>query len=592
MDAEPRGARHRSAMHDTRLPARTPCGCGIAVQARTSTSRYREPPRLSFQALSGDVDAADITGEEPLGERRRVTLHVVGRRWIADTVGSMSGDDDRSRRQAAIGIRARTVSGDLRINAPRIEALRVRRTTSGDIRIEGGLAPAAAQHESAPWERRCRGRSRRARSGRRAQTIAGDVPALGACTGPGGAAGAGRSSSATVRCMLSSADDIWRHPAARGEAGGPGIPRPPHLDARSIGAPFFPCRRSLPSPLRRSPIYPRRPQPQVAPCPWPSSPADPSYLYVVAEAEATRDLADGPAQPGPAQGAEGATDRREAARLDILRALERGGLDIDAASHRLEDPRGGRDRPLPGVLLMAADPLDQVLRLVAAGRLSAEEAARILAALDEDELRLRPTVVFPPPLRARFALPPGLPTFPDPGDGMVGAGADAPDRGSRSRPPGGERAAPARSRPVRARPRSRAVWRAGGSRPRRDALAVSRGPVLLVVDEGDSVRIIDRMTATIGRARPVAADPGRALGTRDFRLLWTSEAISLIGDQFHFVALSWLVIDADAARVSPLGTVLIAIAVPRAILLVPFGVRRRPAARPDADARRAHRPRA
>jgi hypothetical protein len=31
-----------------------------------------------------------------------------------------------------------------------------------------------------------------------------------------------------------------------------------------------------------------------------------------------------------------ATDRREAARLDILRALERGELDIDAASRRLE----------------------------------------------------------------------------------------------------------------------------------------------------------------------------------------------------------------------------------------------------------------
>jgi hypothetical protein len=35
------------------------------------------------------------------------------------------------------------------------------------------------------------------------------------------------------------------------------------------------------------------------------------------------------------------------------------------------------------VVLMAADPLDQVLRLVAEGRLTAEEAAPILAALDE-----------------------------------------------------------------------------------------------------------------------------------------------------------------------------------------------------------------
>ena len=63
----------------------------------------------------------------------------------------------------------------------------------------------------------------------------------------------------------------------------------------------------------------------------------------------------------------------------------------------------------------------------------------------------------------------------------------------------------------------------------------------------------------------------RALDTRDFRLLWTSEAISVIGDQFHFVALSWLVISITGSGLA-LGTVLIAIAIPRAILLVPFGV--------------------
>lgn len=78
------------------------------------------------------------------------------------------------------------------------------------------------------------------------------------------------------------------------------------------------------------------------------------------------------------------------------------------------------------------------------------------------------------------------------------------------------------------------------------------------------------MTATTaGRVRSLPFL--RALGTRDFRLLWTSEAISLIGDQFHFVALSWLVISLTGSGLA-VGTVLIAIAVPRAILLVPFGV--------------------
>ena len=30
------------------------------------------------------------------------------------------------------------------------------------------------------------------------------------------------------------------------------------------------------------------------------------------------------------------------------------------------------------------------------------------------------------------------------------------------------------------------------------------------------------------------------LGLRDFRLLWLGESVSLLGDQFHFVALAWL----------------------------------------------------
>ena len=70
----------------------------------------------------------------------------------------------------------------------------------------------------------------------------------------------------------------------------------------------------------------------------------------------------------------------------------------------------------------------------------------------------------------------------------------------------------------------------------------------------------------------------RALSARDFRLLWGSEAISVVGDQFHFIALSWFVISATGSGLA-LGTVLIAIAVPRALLLLPFGVLadRRPA---------------
>ncbi len=76
------------------------------------------------------------------------------------------------------------------------------------------------------------------------------------------------------------------------------------------------------------------------------------------------------------------------------------------------------------------------------------------------------------------------------------------------------------------------------------------------------------MTA-ITRAR--ALPMWRAFDVRDFRLLWASEAVSLVGDQFHLIAMSWLVISLTGSGLA-LGTVLIAVGVPRAILLVPFGV--------------------
>ncbi len=70
----------------------------------------------------------------------------------------------------------------------------------------------------------------------------------------------------------------------------------------------------------------------------------------------------------------------------------------------------------------------------------------------------------------------------------------------------------------------------------------------------------------------------RALAVRDFRLLWASEAVSVVGDQFYLIALSWLVISVTGSGLA-LGTVLIAVGVPRALLIVPLGVLadRRPA---------------
>jgi MFS family permease len=56
-------------------------------------------------------------------------------------------------------------------------------------------------------------------------------------------------------------------------------------------------------------------------------------------------------------------------------------------------------------------------------------------------------------------------------------------------------------------------------------------------------------------------------GNRDFRLLWSGEGISLIGDQFYMVALPWLVLQLTGNAFA-IGTVLALVAIPRAIFML------------------------
>lgn len=56
---------------------------------------------------------------------------------------------------------------------------------------------------------------------------------------------------------------------------------------------------------------------------------------------------------------------------------------------------------------------------------------------------------------------------------------------------------------------------------------------------------------------------------RDFRLLWMGESISLLGDQFHLIALSWLTLQITGSGLA-LGTVLMVGAIPRALFML-FG---------------------
>lgn len=61
-----------------------------------------------------------------------------------------------------------------------------------------------------------------------------------------------------------------------------------------------------------------------------------------------------------------------------------------------------------------------------------------------------------------------------------------------------------------------------------------------------------------------------ALRVRDFRLLWIGNAVSLLGDQFHFIALAWLTLQLTGSALA-LGTVLMAAAVPRGTLMLVGG---------------------
>jgi MFS family permease len=58
---------------------------------------------------------------------------------------------------------------------------------------------------------------------------------------------------------------------------------------------------------------------------------------------------------------------------------------------------------------------------------------------------------------------------------------------------------------------------------------------------------------------------------RNFRLLWIGQAISVIGDQFHLIALPWLVLQLTGDALA-MGTVLALAAVPRAVFMLVGGV--------------------
>jgi MFS transporter len=86
--------------------------------------------------------------------------------------------------------------------------------------------------------------------------------------------------------------------------------------------------------------------------------------------------------------------------------------------------------------------------------------------------------------------------------------------------------------------------------------------------------------ASTARATATADDTGTEAGTgptllaplgvRDFRLVFGGETVSVLGDQFHFVALAWLALQLTGSGLA-LGTVLMTAAIPRAVFMLVGG---------------------
>jgi hypothetical protein len=57
----------------------------------------------------------------------------------------------------------------------------------------------------------------------------------------------------------------------------------------------------------------------------------------------------------------------------------------------------------------------------------------------------------------------------------------------------------------------------------------------------------------------------------NFRLLWLGESVSLLGDQFYFIALPWLVFQMSGSALA-FGTILMVAGVPRALFMLVGGV--------------------
>ncbi len=261
----------------------------FALRTRRSPDLDIDVPRtatISLRTVSGDVDATGIGGASRWASAS-------GDVRVSTSAGpvqveTMSGDATIEA-SVAIALGARTVSGDLRVHAPCLDGLDAS-TTSGDVRLEAELAGGTSHRVSSVSGDVEIVTASPVRLD--AQTIAGDVRGSGPHKAEGGR---GRrtlvvgNGSVALSVRTTSGDVRLR------VVGGQPVPKP---------------------------TAPIAPPPPIAPA------------VVVTAEPAPRPVTDDDTQAWSSF--EPALDRREAARLDVLRALERGDVDIETASRRLE----------------------------------------------------------------------------------------------------------------------------------------------------------------------------------------------------------------------------------------------------------------
>ncbi len=287
----------------------------LHVRTRRSPDLDIDLPRtaaLSVRTLSGDVVATGIAAASRWAMAS-------GDLRISTSAGpvqveTMSGDAviDAS---VAIALGARTVSGDLRVHAPGLEVIDAS-STSGDIRVEADLSPGARHVISSVSGdvEVATGSPVRLE----AQTIAGDIRASGPHRAEGGR---GRrtlvvGNGSVVLSVRTTSGDVQLRVLGGAAPMAPVPPMAPDPFA-GIDTSGFDLTGFDTSGVDASAIE------------------LPSPVVPVAEsAPEAHSITDEDTQAWTAP--ESVLDRREAARLDVLRALERGDLDIEMASRRLE----------------------------------------------------------------------------------------------------------------------------------------------------------------------------------------------------------------------------------------------------------------